>query len=299
MDDKNACIKGVHNHPPKHHVAELEFMKSQLLLAALENPELDAGDLVNQGCDYLSEGVAFDNKESVRKSLVQARSKVSKPKKPKNESNPLKRMRFDAETEDEDDYKSPKIKMEHDVSCIFPLFNNGLSMVKVESPFQPTNVHQQPKPVPEHNLLQPNILSTLTNPWMGLEDPMTMLWANMLNPVNGMDVLSTIAALSKQTAPVAPINHNLVNHHMPKEATMAAPVLMKESMPTMANIQTSPSVPSASLMMPIKPIMKDSSCQTAEEIHVSQCLTSGCGCRVVRVCCCEDGVCRSRRTATC
>ncbi|CAD6187221.1 unnamed protein product [Caenorhabditis auriculariae] len=311
MDDKNACTKGAHNHPPRHHVAELEFIKSQLFVTALENPELDAGDLVNQASEYLSDGVSFDNKESVRKSIVLARSRVGKPRKPRSRpSNPLKRMRFDADTEDEDDYKTvTKInKMEHDVSCILPLFNNGLSMVKVESPFrQTTPVHQQSKANDHNNLLHANVLNGMSNPWMGLDDTMTVLWANMLNPMGGMDMLSTIAALTKQTSaaaapaamPVNPPQNNLVNNHIPKEATIATSVsTIKETLPAMANIQTSPVIPAANLM-PTQPIMKDSSCQTAEEIRVSQCLTSGCGCRVVRVCCCEEGICRNRRTAAC
>uniref|UniRef100_A0A8R1DIJ5 FLYWCH-type domain-containing protein n=1 Tax=Caenorhabditis japonica TaxID=281687 RepID=A0A8R1DIJ5_CAEJA len=332
-DGKNPCTKGLHNHLPKHHVAELEFMKSQLCAAAIENPDHDAGDLVNQACMYFSEGVAFDNKESIRKSLVLARNRGSKPKKQRNKtSNPLKRMKFEVDEEDENDYKIPKIKMENDMSCFLPLFNNGLSMVKVESPFNQTptiripqaNPQPVPQPQEQSSLLQPAVLNGINNSWMGLEDQVAMFWANaMLNPVGGLDVLSTIAALSKQqpgqgttppqaaTAPATaalPTNlsvSNLVTSHVPKEASIAIPpppppqiLNLKDlkPLPPLPNIQTSPVIQAANLLRPI-PMMTDSSTQTTEEIKVSQCLTSGCGCRVIRICCCDEGVCR--RTAAC
>ncbi|CAB3401003.1 unnamed protein product [Caenorhabditis bovis] len=317
MDDKNACTKGIHNHPPKHHVAEIEFIKSQLFMAALENPDHDAGDLVNQACQYFSDGNCFDNKESVRKSIVLARSRVGKPRKPRSRpTNPLKRMKFDADTEDEDEYKFPKMKMENDISCFLPLFNNGLPITKIDSPFQqttPPSVITTPNPPqPEQtNLLQTNLLNGISNPWMGLEDPMTMLWANMLNPVGGIDVLSTIAALSRQNQaintqpppiPQAPMNFqtSTIVNPIPKEGSIAASMSsMNEGtpLPPLSSIQTSPVIQSTGVLRLNRPMMRDSSSQTSEEIKVSQCLTSGCGCRVIRVCCCEEGVCRHRQAA--
>ncbi|CCD68942.1 FLYWCH-type zinc finger-containing protein peb-1 [Caenorhabditis elegans] len=322
MDNKNACTKGSHNHPPRHHVAEIEFIKSQLYSAALENPDHDAGDLVNQASMYLSDGVMFDNKESIKKSLVVARNKDGKPKKPRSK----RMMKFEVDDDDENEYKMPKL--ETDISCFLPFINN---MVKVEPPFSHTPTIQIPQPIPtpiqhqqqeQSNLLQPATLNGMNNPWMGMEDHLAMIWAAnaMLNP--GLDVLSTIAALSKhqqhvqgpspQQAATAPTTASLSSNlsvssftpQMPKEASIAIPAPLQvlnlkdlKPLPPLANIQTSPVIQAANLLLPVAALKKDSSTQTTEEIKVSQCLTSGCGCRVIRICCCDEGVCR--RTAAC
>uniref|UniRef100_A0A183FJ09 FLYWCH-type domain-containing protein n=1 Tax=Heligmosomoides polygyrus TaxID=6339 RepID=A0A183FJ09_HELPZ len=261
MDDQKAVTKGEHNHPPKHLLAELEFIKvgivSQLFMAALENPDLDAGDLVNQACDYLSQGVEFENKESLRKSIQLARSRVGKPRKPRTRPmNPQKRklMMFDGlddilKTEEDDDYpmqvmndnimaslmKVPKTDRS-DTPCDvgLPLFNNGLSMVKPESPFRQTAaVPPQPKPVNDH--------------------PNPLLQANLLN------------GMCMSLPPVAG---------------------SREAMSTQLSVSTSS-----------PPVKMDAGCQTIEDIKVSQCLSSGCGCRIVRVCCCENSTCHNRQTA--
>lgn len=302
MDDQKAVTKGEHNHPPKHLLAELEFIKSQLFMAALENPDLDAGDLVNQACDYLSQGVEFENRESLRKSIQLARSRVGKPRKPRARPvNPQKRklMMFDGlddilKTEEDDDYpvqvmndnimaslmKVPKTDKSDLCDVSLPLFNNGLSMVKPESPFRQTAaVPPQPKSVNDHPnpLLQANLLNGMTAPWLGTveQDPMSLLWANILGPGN-IDVLSTIAALSK------PVMTPLTKREVP----IPSVAVSRDTVPPQLNVSTSS-----------PPKKTDVGCQTIEDIRVSQCLASGCGCRIVRVCCCENSTCHNRQTA--
>uniref|UniRef100_A0A0K0D7P0 Uncharacterized protein n=1 Tax=Angiostrongylus cantonensis TaxID=6313 RepID=A0A0K0D7P0_ANGCA len=271
-------------------------------MAALENPDLDAGDLVNQACDYLSQGVEFENRESLRKSIQLARSRVGKPRKPRARPvNPQKRklMMFDGlddilKTEEDDDYpvqvmndnimaslmKVPKTDKSDLCDVSLPLFNNGLSMVKPESPFRQTAaVPPQPKSVNDHPnpLLQANLLNGMTAPWLGTveQDPMSLLWANILGPGN-IDVLSTIAALSK------PVMTPLTKREVP----IPSVAVSRDTVPPQLNVSTSS-----------PPKKTDVGCQTIEDIRVSQCLASGCGCRIVRVCCCENSTCHNRQTA--
>ncbi|KAL6724165.1 hypothetical protein Aduo_019078 [Ancylostoma duodenale] len=269
-------------------------------MAALENPDLDAADLVNQACDYLSHGVEFENKESLRKSIQLARSRVGKPRKPRARPvNPQKRklMMFDGlddilKTEEDDDYpmqvmndnimaslmKVPKTDRS-DTPCDvgLPLFNNGLSMVKPESPFRQTAaVPPQPKPVNDlpNSLLQANLLNGMTAPWLsGVDqDTMSLFWANILSP-GSMDVLTTFAALSKPVMAPQP----------KREIPVTAVASSRDNVPLQLNF-SSPSPPKM-----------DACCQTVEDIKVSQCLSSGCGCRIVRVCCCESNTCHNRQ----
>uniref|UniRef100_A0AC34GTH0 Uncharacterized protein n=1 Tax=Panagrolaimus sp. ES5 TaxID=591445 RepID=A0AC34GTH0_9BILA len=57
----------------EHDQAELEYFKSQLILAAIEFPETNLNDLVDAATSMMSEGVTFSSRESLKKSLTQAR----------------------------------------------------------------------------------------------------------------------------------------------------------------------------------------------------------------------------------
>jgi hypothetical protein len=72
-NDSHGTSKGEHNHPAEHDMAELEYFKSQLILAAIEFPETNLNDLVDAATSIMSEGVTFSSRESLKKSLTQAR----------------------------------------------------------------------------------------------------------------------------------------------------------------------------------------------------------------------------------
>uniref|UniRef100_A0A914YRH5 FLYWCH-type domain-containing protein n=1 Tax=Panagrolaimus superbus TaxID=310955 RepID=A0A914YRH5_9BILA len=72
-NDSHGTSKGEHNHPAEHDQAELEYFKSQLILAAIEFPETNLNDLVDAATSMMSEGVTFSSRESLKKSLTQAR----------------------------------------------------------------------------------------------------------------------------------------------------------------------------------------------------------------------------------
>ena len=72
-NDSHGTSKGEHNHPAEHDVAELEYFKSQLILAAIEYPEASLNDLIEEATSMMSPGVTFTSRESLKKSLTVAR----------------------------------------------------------------------------------------------------------------------------------------------------------------------------------------------------------------------------------
>ncbi|KAL3097440.1 hypothetical protein niasHS_003888 [Heterodera schachtii] len=72
-DDGQGISKGEHNHPAEHEVAELEYFKSQLILAAIASPNANLNELIDEAIGFMSEGVSFGSRESLKKSLTVAR----------------------------------------------------------------------------------------------------------------------------------------------------------------------------------------------------------------------------------
>ncbi|KAI6191924.1 Zinc finger, FLYWCH-type domain-containing protein [Aphelenchoides bicaudatus] len=72
-DDSHGMAKGEHNHQPENDVAELEYFKSQLILAAIANPNTPLNDLIDEASSYMSPGVSFGSRDSLKKSLTVAR----------------------------------------------------------------------------------------------------------------------------------------------------------------------------------------------------------------------------------
>uniref|UniRef100_A0A7E4V736 FLYWCH-type domain-containing protein n=1 Tax=Panagrellus redivivus TaxID=6233 RepID=A0A7E4V736_PANRE len=72
-NDSHGTSKGEHNHAAEHDVAELEFFKSQLILAAIDYPDAPLNDLIDAATSMMSAGVTFGSRESLKKSLTVAR----------------------------------------------------------------------------------------------------------------------------------------------------------------------------------------------------------------------------------
>ncbi|CEF62844.1 Zinc finger, FLYWCH-type domain-containing protein [Strongyloides ratti] len=71
--DTQGLAKGEHNHDPEHEVAELEYFKSQLIMAAIACPNVPLNDLIAEAQQYMTEGLQFTSKDSLKKSLTIAR----------------------------------------------------------------------------------------------------------------------------------------------------------------------------------------------------------------------------------
>uniref|UniRef100_A0A183BNW2 FLYWCH-type domain-containing protein n=1 Tax=Globodera pallida TaxID=36090 RepID=A0A183BNW2_GLOPA len=74
--DSKGIPKGEHNHSTEHELAELEFFKSQMILAAISEPTADLSALMDEAAKFLSEGLNFGNRETMKKSLLVARKSV-------------------------------------------------------------------------------------------------------------------------------------------------------------------------------------------------------------------------------
>uniref|UniRef100_A0A915NEE4 FLYWCH-type domain-containing protein n=2 Tax=Meloidogyne TaxID=189290 RepID=A0A915NEE4_9BILA len=71
--DTKGIPKGEHNHQTEHDLAELEYFKSQLIFAAISEPTTDLNLLIDEATKFLSPGLSFGNRESMKKSLIVAR----------------------------------------------------------------------------------------------------------------------------------------------------------------------------------------------------------------------------------
>ncbi|KAH7714402.1 CBN-PEB-1 protein [Aphelenchoides avenae] len=72
-DDTQGISKGEHNHAAEHEIAELEYFKSQLILAAIASPNAALNVLIDEATKYMSPGLKFGSTESLKKSLTVAR----------------------------------------------------------------------------------------------------------------------------------------------------------------------------------------------------------------------------------
>uniref|UniRef100_A0A183C104 FLYWCH-type domain-containing protein n=1 Tax=Globodera pallida TaxID=36090 RepID=A0A183C104_GLOPA len=97
-EDGQGISKGEHNHPAEHEVAELEYFKSQLILAAIASPNANLNELIDEAIGFMSEGVSFGSRESLKKSLTVARKAAEnggfKLKCYKSSDKPIKNLAY-------------------------------------------------------------------------------------------------------------------------------------------------------------------------------------------------------------
>uniref|UniRef100_A0A0N4ZR95 FLYWCH-type domain-containing protein n=1 Tax=Parastrongyloides trichosuri TaxID=131310 RepID=A0A0N4ZR95_PARTI len=114
--DSQGLAKGEHNHEPEHEVAELEYFKSQLIMAAIACPNAVLNDLIAEAQQYMTEGLQFTSRDSLKKSLTIARKS--------SENGGFKFRNY--KTAGGTGVKNNNVKKENDPATDFPILLNSI-----------------------------------------------------------------------------------------------------------------------------------------------------------------------------